>query len=419
VTSSARTGAAAVPKFAALHVPGYRRYFLLSLMAMMADNIEHVVSYWVIFVKFHSPALAGFAVISHWVPFLLFSVYAGALADRYDCRRLIQAGEALFMLASAAWGLLFLTNTLAVWHAVVILLVHGLAGVLVAPATQLIIHDMVGTAELPSAIRLNATSRHLAILLGPAVGGGLMLALGAAWGLLANVLIYVPLMVLLLRIPETGHLRAGTRPRRPLGFGLGDMVVVLGEARAERALMTMMLLGAATSFFVGNAFQAQMPEYAHALGADEAGAWYSILLAGNAAGAVLGAVLLETVAILRPAPRPAILFATAWAVAMGLFPLASGYVAAVTLLVLAGMFNIAFTSMAQTLVQLLAPPDTRGRMVGLFNTAVLGLRAGSGVTIGVIGAAIGVHWSLILSAAVVVAVTTALLVRESRVTRRA
>jgi MFS family permease len=386
---------------------------------MMADNIEHVISYWVIFLKFHSPALAGFAVISHWVPFLLFSVYAGALADRYDCRKLIQAGEALFMLASAAWGLLFLTDTLAVWHAVVILLVHGIAGVLVAPASQLIIHDMVSPAELPSAIRLNATSRHLAILLGPAVGGGLMLALGAAWGLLANVLIYLPLTFLLLRIPATGHLRAGARTRRPLVFGLGTMVVLLGEARADRALMTMIVLGATTSFFVGNAFQAQMPEYAHRLGADEAGAWYSILLAGNAAGAVLGAVLLETVAVLRPSTRAAILFAAAWAIAMGLFPLASGYVVAVTLLVLAGMFNIAFTSMAQTLVQLLAPPDARGRMVGLFNTAILGLRAGSGVTVGVVGAAIGVHWSLMLSAALVVGITGALLARDARLARRA
>ena len=57
------------------------------MLAMMADNIEHVVSYWLLFQKFHSPVLAGFADISHWTPFLLFSVYFGSLADRYDCRQ--------------------------------------------------------------------------------------------------------------------------------------------------------------------------------------------------------------------------------------------------------------------------------------------------------------------------------------------
>ena len=62
------------------------------MLSMMADNIEHVITYWVLFQKFHSPALAGFAVISHWVPSLFFSVYFGSLADRYDCRKVIQVG---------------------------------------------------------------------------------------------------------------------------------------------------------------------------------------------------------------------------------------------------------------------------------------------------------------------------------------
>ncbi|MGH9257027.1 MAG: MFS transporter, partial [Vicinamibacterales bacterium] len=109
------------PRFAALHVAPYRRYFAVSLLSMLADNIEHVISYWVMFEKFHSPALAGFAVLSHWLPFLFFAVYFGALADRYDCRRIIQLAQLLFMGVSAAWAVLFLTDTLEMWHAAVLL----------------------------------------------------------------------------------------------------------------------------------------------------------------------------------------------------------------------------------------------------------------------------------------------------------
>src|SRR5262250_1392667 len=265
VTATSARAAAAVPRFAALHVRDYRRYFAWSLIAMTADNIEHVISYWVIFQVFHSPTLAGFAVISHWMPFLLFSVYAGALADRYDCRRLIQFGQALFMLASLAWGVLFLTGALRMWHAAVILLVHGAAGVTVAPATQLIIHDMVGPAQLASAIRLNATARYLAILLGPAVGGGLMLALGPAWGLLANVLIYAPFSIFLWCIPYTGHLRDAPDAPRRARPGVHDWIRVWREIRGDPRIATMVVLGGATSFFVGSAYQAQMPEYAHRL----------------------------------------------------------------------------------------------------------------------------------------------------------
>ena len=82
-------------KFAALRNRSCRPYLGGAALAMMADNVEHVITYWVIWQKFHSPALTGFEVISHWLPFLLLSPYFGALADRYDCRKLIQASQAL------------------------------------------------------------------------------------------------------------------------------------------------------------------------------------------------------------------------------------------------------------------------------------------------------------------------------------
>jgi len=281
-------------------------------MSMMADNIEHVISYWVMFQAFHSPALGGFAVISHWVPFLLFSLYTGALADRYDCRRLIQISQSLFMLASLAWGLLFLAGHLQMWHAVVLLVIHGAAGVVGAPATQLMIHDMVPAEDLPSAIRLNASSRYLSILLGPAVGGGLMLLLGPAWGLLTNVLIYLPFTILLMRFGYTGH-AAGAARRTVQTFGLADAWNVFASVRTESRIITMVIVAGATSFLVGNAFQAQMPAYANFLGADETGTRYTVLLAADAAGAVIGVLLLETANFSRPTVQAAIASAGLWA----------------------------------------------------------------------------------------------------------
>jgi MFS family permease len=83
------------PAFAAFKFVGFRFHVITYMLAMMADSVEHVISYWMLYQKFHSPELAGFAVLSHWLPFLFFSVPAGALADKYDPRRLIQAGIAL------------------------------------------------------------------------------------------------------------------------------------------------------------------------------------------------------------------------------------------------------------------------------------------------------------------------------------
>src|SRR2546430_15702717 len=187
------------------------------MLAMMADNIEHVISYWLLYQKFHSPVLAGFAVISHWTPFLFFSVYFGALADRHDCRRVIQAGQLMYAGVSLMWGILFLTDTIQVWHACVLLVIHGMAGVVGGPGSQLIIHDIVGREYLQSAVRLNSTGRNIAVLFGPAVGGLTMLVFGAPAGVFFKVFIYFPVIGFFFILPYTGHGRAapgsGPAPR--------------------------------------------------------------------------------------------------------------------------------------------------------------------------------------------------------------
>ena len=392
--------------FAALRHGSFRAYFATSAAAMMADNIEHVISYWVMFQKFHSPALAGFAVLSHWLPFLLFSVYFGALADRYDCRRIIQFAMLLFMGVSLAWGVLFLTDTIELWHAAVLLTVHGMAGVIWGPASQLLIHDIVGTEQLQSAIRLSATGRYLGLLMGPAVGGGLMLLLGPPVGLLVNVAIYVPLFLWLLRIPYDGHRRHAQGARR--ATGLADTLALLREVSGNRTIFSMILLAGVSSLFVGNAFQAQMPEYAHDLGTDEAGVRYSILLGANAAGALMGGLILESRGLLQARPQTAIAFTVLWCLVITGFAAATNYPLAVALMFVAGFLNLAFSAMSQTLVQLHAPAQLRGRLIGLYNTANNGMRAFSGVTVGLVGSLIGVHWSLALSALALLATTLAL-----------
>ncbi|WP_238019882.1 MFS transporter [Dactylosporangium sp. AC04546] len=393
--------APSVPRrFAALRNPHCRPYLFGAALAMMADNIEHVITYWVLWERFHSPALAGFQVISHWVPFLLFSVSFGALADRYDCRRVIQCAQALFMAASLGWGILFATGTLQVWHACVLLVIHGMAGSLWGPAEQLMLHDFVGDTELPSAVRLNATFRSLGVLFGPVVGSALLLGLGPTYGIFANVLFYLPLTIFLFRTRYTGHTRDHGVPRPRIG--LVDSVRVLREVGANRQLVSMILLGGLGAFFVGASLQSAMPIFAGDLGAGDAGTAYGILLFANGAGGVLGGILLEATARLPATVLTAVLSTLVYGVTSLLFAVTTSYTFAVVLLVLGGVANLAAMSIGQTVVQLLAPPADRGRVIGVYGVSANGLRAGSGFTVGLLGAAVGVHWSLGLSSAALV-----------------
>jgi MFS family permease len=401
--------APASPSFAAMRHAGFRALFVTSMVAMMADNIEHVISYWVVFQKFESQALLGFAVVSHWLPFLMFSVAAGALADRFDPRRIIQCGMGLFIIASVGWGYFFITGALQMWHAMVLLVIHGCAGVLWGAPGQMLLYDIVGPADLPSAVRLSATSRYLGILVGPAVGGAMLLALGPAIGILANTLFYLPLVLWLAYAPYGPKFRKGAPPPKRAVRGLADIVQTIRDIAGHTAIISMTVLGGCAAFFVGNAYNAQMPGFAHDLGHGDPGVAYSMLLAADAAGAMLAGVVLESRAILAATPRTAVVLAIVWACALTGFALSTSYPLAVALLFVAGFFELAFNSMAQALVQLNAPTDMRGRVIGLYNMASLGLRAFSGVTVGIVGSLIGVHWSLALFALVMLAIACALL----------
>jgi MFS family permease len=375
-------------------------YFLGTATWMLADNTEHVISYWVLFQKFHSSALAGFAVISHWAPYLLLSMYSGALADRFDPRWLIQLAMVLFMSVSIAWGVLFTTDTLQEWHARVLLIIHGLAGVLAAPSLQLLLHDIVAPAELPSAVRLGATARYLGMLTGPAVGGALLLALGAAHGIFFNALIYVPMIVWLWKAPYGPEFRAGGSPLKTAVRGFGDVLATFSSIRNNPTVLCMMFLAALASLFVGNAYQAQMPGFAADLGHGDPGVSYSMLLAADAAGALCAGFVLESRGLLHPTARTALVLAMGWCVALGAFALIRIYPVALLLLFAAGFLELSFNSMAQALVQLNAPANIRGRVIGVYGMAASGMRMFAGVTVGLAGVLVGIHYSLSLSAAV-------------------
>jgi MFS transporter len=385
------------PAFAALQHRGYRGFVLGNAVAMMADNTEHVISYWVLYQKFHSPALGAFAVISHWVPFLLFSGVAGALADRYDPRRLIQLGMLLFMAVSVGWGLLFLGGHPQLWQCWLLLAVHGIAGVLWTPTSQVLLYDIVGTEHLQSAVRLNASGRYLGTLAGPAAGNLLMIAFGAEYGILVNALVYLP-MLLWLRKPRFEHHARAPRDAMP-SAGWGEMVATFRALTGNRQIIAMTMLAGAASLFVGTAYQAQMPAFAEDLGMRSAGVSYAALLGADAAGAIAAALLLEAGGLLPASARGAFWLGSLWCLAIGGFALASGYALTLPLLFAAGFFELSFGAMAQTIVQVHAPAARRGRIIGLYVTASLGLRAFSGLSVGIGATLVGVHDALALSAA--------------------
>jgi hypothetical protein len=259
------------------------------------------------------------------------------------------------------------------------------------------LHDFVGDADLPSAVRLNATFRSLGVLFGPVVGSVLLLGLGPTAGIFANIAFYLPLTLFLFRTRFTGHTRDGRVPRQRVG--IVDSVRVLRQVGSNHTLVSMIILGGLGSFFVGASMQSSMPIFAADLGAGSAGTAYGVLLFANGAGGVIGGILLEATGRITPNVLAAVISTGVYGLSTVLFAASTSYPLSVLLLLIGGVANLASMSIGQTVVQLLAPPADRGRVIGVYGMSAMGLRFGSGITVGLFGAIVGIHWSLGLSAA--------------------
>jgi hypothetical protein len=278
------------------------------------------------------------------------------------------------------------------------------------------LYDISSPANLPSAVRLNATGRNLGMLLGPLVGAVLLVTVGPNLGMFVNVLMFVPMFAFMFVTPYTGHLRDAAAPR--VRVALGDALAVLREVRSDTRIISMIAIAGATSLLIGVALAPLMPEFAVRLGAEDAGFAYSALMAANAVGAVIGGVLIESSGWFRPTVRIAIAGALVFALATLAFALSGNYAFSLLVLVLAGVANLVSTSTAQTIVQLAAPAGIRGRVIGLYGMSSMGLRAGSGLTIGVLGTLIGVQWAVGASAILLCVVALAMLLVVAPRSRR-
>jgi hypothetical protein len=146
---------------------------------------------------------------------------------------------------------------------------------------------------------------------------------------------------------------------------------------------------------------------------------YTLLIGADAFGAILAAVVLESRGFLPLTPRTALVLAMVWCGALAGFAMSTFYPIAVALLVVAGFMELSFNSMAQALVQLNAPVNMRGRIVGVFVMSALGMRTFSGVTVGVVGSLIGVHYSIALAACFLLVGLIVLLLSFTRTAARA
>ena len=349
--------------FRALSVRNYRLYFSGQVLSNAGTWMQRVAQDWLVLDLSGTSAVAlGITTGLQFLPFLLFSLWSGTLADRLDRRKLLIWTQVAAGILSAVLGVLTLTGHATVALVYVMAFLLGCAGAIDNPARQAFVHEIVGQDVLPNAIALNSTSFNLARLVGPAIAGLMIAATGSGWVFLVNAASYVVVIVtlLLMRVDE---LHPQVREKGSVKLKAG-----LTYVRDRRRLMLVLSLAFVVATF-GLNYQITMALMARQqfhLGAEA----FGLMSTSLAFGALIGSLL---AARRRHVPLRLVVVAAlvfgAVEIAVGFSPT---YIAMLVVLPFAGGLAMTFTTSAQSFLQLHSDAWVRGRVMGIYTLLFFG-----------------------------------------------
>src|SRR3954454_6640556 len=370
--------------------------------------MQRVAQDWLVLqLSHHSGTALGITTGLQFLPVLLLSPYAGAIADRFPKRRLLQITQATMALASLLLGRIAVTGVAQTWHVYVIAFAFGIGSAFDAPARQSFVSEMVEPDELTNAVGLNSASFNAARILGPALAGLMIGALGGGatatgWVILINAASYGA-VIWQLQHMDTALLHSPELKGRSPGMLLEGVRYIRSQ---PKMIMILVMVFFAGTF--GMNFQitsALMATQVFGKGAGEFGLLGSAMAVGSLTGALMAAR--------RPQIRLRLLIfaATGFGVAEIVAGLLPSYLAFALFAPVIGFSTITLLNSSNATLQMSSDPALRGRVMALYMTVVMGGTPLGAPFIGWIGEHVGARWTLIIGGVLVlVGVALAMLV---------
>lgn len=342
---------------APLTVPAYRRLWSASVASSVGTFMQLTVAPWLMLELTRSPMMVSLVTTALFLPRLLFTLPAGALADALDRRSLILLGQIMSAVAVGAMAVLQVAGLLGPWLLIALTFALGVGNVINMPAMQTLIPDLVPKAHFAQAITLQSAAGNLARALGPSIGGALAAAGLAHVAFGANAVSFLAIIAVVLAHPRTSTVREG---RQHL---VRSTMLGWRYARFTPAIRTLLITSAL--FFVTTAsVQALLPSVV----SDELGlgaAWYGILYGVFGVGAIIGALSRAWLATRLPKrflPTVIGVFGAS-GVLLGVTPWPAA--AALALLGTGAAWVWSITTLNAS-IQRLAPKWVRGRVISIF-----------------------------------------------------
>jgi MFS family permease len=349
----------------ALRNRSFRLFWTGNFLSNIGTWMQNVAQGWLVLTLTNSSFWLGVVGFAGSIPFLIFTLFGGVIADRVNKRRLLYVTQTVMMVLAFVLASLTYFHRISVWGVAAIAFANGVAMAMNAPSYQALVPKLVPREDLTNAIALNSAQFNMSRILGPTLGGYAMLLLGIAGNFFLNALSFVAVLVALVRIryPEEKPAR-----HESVWRSLRSGFVYLNSEPQMRVLMVM----TAVVSFLAMPFITFIPYFAKIqLQAGETG--FGWLLACSGSGSVLGAVTIAVSGNIRHRGKVVTLTGVVFFTAIMAFSESHRFALSAFLAFFEGCSGILMISCFNVSLQHLSSDEMRGRIMSIYATSFLGL----------------------------------------------
>jgi MFS family permease len=370
----------------------FRLFFSGQLISLIGTWMQAVAQSWLVYRLTGSSVLLGLVGFAGQIPVLLLSPAGGSLADARSRHRIIIATQAAAMLLAFALAVLTLAGLVQLWHVFVLASLLGIVNAFDIPARQSFLVQLVGRNDLMNAIALNSSMFNGARIVGPAIAGVLVAAIGEGWCFFLNGVSYLAVLAgLLLMHPKP-------QPERPSGSTpLGRIVEGFHFAARTAPIRALLFLLGLVSL-AGMPFSVLMPIFADKI--LHAGArGLGLLMGASGVGALLGALTLAARQEVRGLGRWVAWAAASFGISLIAFAMSRQFWLSAALLVPVGFAMILQTAASNTLIQAMVPDVLRGRVMSVYSMMFMGMAPFGALLSGLLAGRLGAPAAVALGGA--------------------
>lgn len=379
--------------FRALRHKNYRLFFIGQIISLSGTWMQNVAQSWLVYRLTGSVTLLGLIGFAGQIPVFLLAPIGGAVADKYNRQRILLATQSISMISAFVFATLTLTGYVEVWHLFVLASISGISNAFDIPTRQSFVVDMVGKEDLVNAIALNSSMFNGARIVGPAIAGILVSAVGEGWCFLINAVSYIAVIIgiLMMKIqPKEIAASADSAIQKIIeGFRF------VGTTAPIRALL--LLLGLVS--LMGMPYAVLMPIFADQIlhgGARGLG----MLMGAAGLGALIGALTLASRNGIKGLGRWVALASAAFGVSLILFSLSHTFWLSLILIVPVGFSLMVQMASSNTLIQAMVPDELRGRVMAVYSMMFMGMAPIGALLAGVLAGKLGAAETVALGGAV-------------------